>query len=484
MLGRRGKGGGETHAVGGAALRRAVRGDNGKGSPVGRWPEWRGIRKKCRMNSLIGQHPWGVLLVTLLLGMVVKWLLDLFFLRSEMFGLRRRLTDRERDLTDLRHEHGRSLQELKNRLTELDATAKAKMVVSSTLAAREAELAELRERERQGSHRADVAEGKLVLAVQEASSAKTRMEELALRCGQAEEGSKQLEAEVVHHEANAAVLMSVRDALESAVRDRDRSISELASSVEELRARTELQVETSASARLAADHMALEVVEVRGRFESEERMRQALEADLRGVRTQLEAATRAKAVADANLKRREMELAENEQRSGEMQRGMEEAAREAARLSAENSRLQGEVGRLTSAAAVSRTTDAASRVAELERSRLADEVKALRSDLEAQSRLRSGLEAVAKAQEAAVNELRLQVSAATSQRRALEAELEAVSASHAALESRLALVIAPPEDGDDRLKAALADLEEMTAERNRLSADLAVLRSEQSKGDA
>jgi len=48
----------------------------------------------------------------------------------------------------------------------------------------------------------------------------------------------------------------------------------------------------------------------------------------------------------------------------------------------------------------------------------------------------------------------------------------------------LALVIAPPEDGDDRLKAALADLEEMTAERNRLSADLAVLRSEQSKGDA
>jgi chromosome segregation ATPase len=160
---------------------------------------------------------------------------------------------------------------------------------------------------------------------------------------------------------------------------------------------------------------------------------------------------------------------------------MEEAAREAARLSAENSRLQGEVGRLTSAAAVNRTTDAASRGAELERARLADEVKALRSDLEAQSRLRAGLEAVAKAQEAAVNELRLQVSAATSQRRALEAELEAVSASHAALESRLASVAVLTDDG---LKGALADLEEMTAERNRLSAELAVLRSEQSKGDA
>ncbi len=443
-----------------------------------------GIRKKCRMNSLIGQHPWGALLVTLLLGMVVKWLLDLFFLRSEMFGLRRRLTDRERDLTDLRHEHGRSLQELKNRLTELDATAKAKMVVSSTLAAREAELAELRERERQGFLRADAAEGKLILAVQEASAAKARMEEFALRCGQAEERLMQLEVGAVQHEANTAVLTSVRDALDAAVRERDRSISELASSLEELRSKIEMQVETSATARLATDQMTLELVDIRGRFESEERLRQALESDLRGVRTQLEAATRAKAVADANLKRREMELAENEQRSGEMQRGMEEAAREAARLSAENSRLQGEVGRLTSAVTVSRTTDAASRVAEVERSRLADEVKALRSDLEAQARLRSGLEAVAKAQEAAVNELRLQVSAATSQRRALEAELEAVSASHAALESRLAAVTAPADDGVDRLKAALVDLAEVTAERNRLSADLAVLRSEQSKGDA
>lgn len=436
------------------------------------------------MNSLIGQHPWGVLLVTLLLGMVVKWLLDLFFLRSEMFGLRRRLTDRERDLTDLRHEHGRSLQELKNRLTELDATAKAKMVVSSTLAARETELAELRERERQGLLRADSAEGKLALAIQEASSAKAQMEELAFRCGQAEERGKQLEAGAVHFEANTAVLTSVRDALEAAVRDRDRSISELASSVQELRAKIEMQEETSTGARLAADRMGLEMAEIRGRFESEERLRQSLEMDLRAARIQLEAATRAKAVADANLKRREMELAENEQRSGEMQRGMEESAREAARLSAENSRLQGEVGRLTSAVAVSRTTDAASRVAEVERSRLADEVKALRSDLEAQSRLRSGLEAVAKAQEAAVSELRLQVSAAISQRRAVEAELEAVSASHAVLESRLAAVTGPANDGDDRLRAALAELEEMTAERNRLSADLAVLRSEQRKGDA
>ena len=481
MLGRVGKGGGEAQAVGAATLRWVWRSDNGKGSPVGRWPVSRGIRKKCRMNSLIGQHPWGAILVTLLLGMVVKWLLDLFFLRSEMFGLRRRLTDRERDLTDLRHEHGRSLQELKNRLTELDATAKAKMVVSSSLAAREAELAELRERERQGLHRADAAEGKLVLAIQEASSARARMEDLTFRCAQAEERRNQLEAAVAKQEANAAVLMSVRDALEAAVRDRDQSISGLASSGEQLRSRIDEQVELSTSARLATDQMTLELAEVRGRFESEERLRQALESDLRGVRTQLEAATRAKAVADANLKRREMELAENEQRSGEMQRGMEEAAREAARLSAENSRLQGEVGRLTSAAAVNRTTDAASRGAELERARLADEVKALRSDLEAQSRLRVGLEAVAKAQEAAVNELRLQVSAATSQRRALEAELEAVSASHAALESRLAPVAVPTDDG---LKGALADLEEMTAERNRLSAELAVLRSEQSKGEA
>jgi len=436
------------------------------------------------MNALISQHPWGALLVTLLLGMVVKWVLDPFFLRSEMFGLRRRLTDRERDLTDLRHEHGRSLQELKNRLTELDATAKAKMVVSSTLAAREAELAELRERERQALLRADAAEGKLACTVQEATSAKALMEELAERCGEAEDRGKQLEAGVAESEVNLAVLTSVRDALEAAVRERDQAVSELTGKVEALQVRIDDQTKSGANARLVVEQMTLETAEVRGHLDSEERMRHTLESDLRGVRAQLDAATRAKAVADANLKRREMELAENEQRSGEMQRGMEEAAREAARLSAENARLLGEVGRLTSAAAVNRTTDAASRVAEVERARLSDEVKALRSDLEAQSRHRVGLEAVAKAQEAAVNELRLQVSAATSQRRALEAELEAVSASHAALEKRLATFAVPVDDDAGLLKGALADLEAMTTERNRLSAELAVLRSELSKGDS
>lgn len=434
------------------------------------------------MNSLIAQHPWGALLVTLLLGMVAKWLLDVFFLRSEMFGLRRRLSDRERDLTDLRHEHGRSLQELKNRLTELDATAKAKMVVSATLATREGELAELREREKQALQRAETAERKLTVAIEEASSANRTMEQSVAKCLEAEERGNRLSATVAAHEIELAVLRSVRDALESAVRDRDRSVTTLTAESEELRARLGEQTAMADDSQRAGDRLRADLAELRHRLESEERTCEALETDLRAVRGQLEAATRARAVADANLKRREMELAENEQRSGEMQRAMEEAAREAARLSAENSRLLGEVARLTAAATQYRTTDSASRASELEKARLTDEVKALRSDLEAQSRLRAGVEAVARAQEAAVNELRLQVSAAASQRRALEAELEAVSASHALLEKRMASAGSP--DEEDRLKSALADLEMMTTERNRLSAELAVLRTGQSKGDA
>jgi chromosome segregation ATPase len=434
------------------------------------------------MNSLIGQHPWGALLVTLLLGMVVKWLLDVFFLRSEMFGLRRRLADRERDLTDLRHEHGRSLQELKNRLTELDATAKAKMVATATLAARESELGMVREREVQAVRRAEVAEAQLVAARDESSKAAIELEELTARSMSVEQSHQRVSASLAEVDADRAVLVSVRDALEMAVRNRDGLIEELTAGAELLRVKSDEQAALFSDAHLNTDRLTEELAAVRARLESEERMRQGLDGEVRGLRAQLEAATRARAVSDANLKRREMELAENEQRSGEMQRAMEEAAREAARLSSENSRLQGEVGRLASAAATSKTSDAASRSSEIERLRLVDEVKALRSDLEAQSRTRAGMEALAKAQEAAVSELRLQVSAAVSQKRALEAELEAVTSSHVELERRVASAAATV--GAEQLETVLADLEAMTLERNRLSAELAGLRGGQAKGDA
>jgi len=149
-------------------------------------------------------------------------------------------------------------------------------------------------------------------------------------------------------------------------------------------------------------------------------------------------------------------------------------------VGAENQRLLGEVARLSAMATTSRGNDVAAKANEVERSRLADEVKALRNDMEAQVRIRAGIEAVAKAQDAAAAELRLQLAAATAQRRALDAELEAVSASHAALEKKLAAM----GGGDGRFEAALADLEELTRERNTLAAELAALRADRGGEDS
>ena len=432
------------------------------------------------MNSVIGQHPWVSLFAAMLTGMVAKWLLDVFFLRSEMFGLRRRLSDRERDLTDLRHEHGRSLQELKNRLTELDATAKAKAAALSSLAARDGELAGLRERERSLTEQAQAAEARVAtlssdLAALEETSARSRAQ------------VTQLDSELVLAASREAVLIrdlacvqSVRDVLEAGVRSRDAQILGSSERIAELTEGLSSESKDLEQTRTDRAQLEQEVASTRLNLEQVQAVRDGLERELLAARSQAEAVTRGRTVAEASLKRREMELAENEQRAGEMQRALEEASREAARVGAENQRLLGEVARLSAMATTSRGNDAAAKANEMERSRLADEVKALRNDMEAQVRIRAGIEAVAKAQDAAAAELRLQLAAATAQRRALDAELEAVSASHAALEKKLAAM----GGGDGRFEAALADLEELTRERNTLAAELAALRADRGGEDS
>ena len=70
--------------------------------------------------------PWLPLAAAFLSGLLVKWLLDLFFLRRSIFETQGALLTRERQITDLRHELNRSVETLKNRTTELDATIKAK----------------------------------------------------------------------------------------------------------------------------------------------------------------------------------------------------------------------------------------------------------------------------------------------------------------------------------------------------------------------
>lgn len=397
-----------------------------------------GIGRIASMNSVIGQHPWVSVLAAVLLGMVVKWVLDLFFLRSEVFGLRRRLSDRERDLTDLRHEHGRSLQELKNRLTELDATSKAKSVALAGLAARETELAALREQ--------------VVTLSQHSIESDTRVASLRLEITQHQQSLAGLRSRMASQEEtlmdlggcyasltrDLGVVQSVRDALEAAVRSRDESLAAAEEQVTTLTAARDVEASGRTVAVEELARFTAEMTVVRAERDAARKSASALDRELAEVRMQAEAALRARGIAEANLKRREMELAENEQRSGEMQRAAEEAAREAARLSAENHRLQGEVSRASAAASGTRSAELAAKAVEVGRTRLAEEVKGLRHELEVHLGTIAEKEALARAQEAASAELRLQLAAAGAQRRALEAELEAVSASHGLLERQIA----------------------------------------------
>ena len=80
--------------------------------------------------------PWAAAFLS---GLLIKWLLDLFFLRRSMFETQQALQTRERQITDLRHELNRSVETLKNRTTELDANVRAKAAAEALAAQRLAE---------------------------------------------------------------------------------------------------------------------------------------------------------------------------------------------------------------------------------------------------------------------------------------------------------------------------------------------------------
>lgn len=80
--------------------------------------------------------PWAA---AFLGGMLVKWLMDVFFLRRSMFETQQALVTRDRQITDLRHELNRSIETLKNRTTELDALVRSKTAAETLAAQRLAE---------------------------------------------------------------------------------------------------------------------------------------------------------------------------------------------------------------------------------------------------------------------------------------------------------------------------------------------------------
>lgn len=77
------------------------------------------------MTDFIAHHPWASMALAFLLGMLLEWLLEMFFLRRSLFDMEHELGQRERDVAALRHEQARTLTELRNKLTELDATQRS-----------------------------------------------------------------------------------------------------------------------------------------------------------------------------------------------------------------------------------------------------------------------------------------------------------------------------------------------------------------------
>jgi len=76
---------------------------------------------------------WLILLACFLGGMTFKWVMDVFFLRHAYRENEQKLNQREAEFTTLKHEHSRALTDLKNRLTELEATSKAKALAEANM---------------------------------------------------------------------------------------------------------------------------------------------------------------------------------------------------------------------------------------------------------------------------------------------------------------------------------------------------------------
>jgi predicted flap endonuclease-1-like 5' DNA nuclease len=423
------------------------------------------------MNTFFLQHPLLSLLAALLLGMILKWVLDLFLLRGRMFELERQLTQRERDLTELRHEHNRALTDLKNRLTELDATQKAKTVLTGTLATREQDLAEVRKRLGQAEVEAVAAQGReealgrelaAAASVQEALTAGIGSRDAALTAAAEEQERQRTEVETLRLAAEAA-----EAGLELGARQRgelEQALVRAGEAAREQDARwLTAQTESAAleSARVAAQ---AEVKAAQAEVQAGQRQRDALAAELESARQAVAAAAKARTTLESALKQRERETADWERKVGEFRSAFDDAAKENRRLTQE--------------------------LAAAEKHR-----EATRMEWEqAQGELaRLAVPAVDPGLAARVTELESTLAQDAGQRASLEAELATVSASHARLERELAearmettrletRLVEQPEElaeaGKDAAVAALlADLDQLTRERNEYAAELAALKA-------
>ncbi len=481
---------------------------------------------------------WLQMLAYLVGGMTLKWLLDLFFLRAHLARLERQASTREAEYIALKHDHSRALTELRNKLTELDATTKAKTLAEGNLAKRDSDLTALRShltliesgleagriqetnlRDRLKIRDAELATVARTLerAQAESRESMSAQEDLRLRLAEAtalahsHSGSLDVARAELHSvsqiantaqntvaqlEREIASQQSVTSTLSVAVRSRDAQIREL----QHCQSALETERQSVATSLLTSDHALTsaqaQIEDLKTQLHAAGQTEVAHDQEATRLRRDFGAIQQARTVADAALKQREIEVAEWERKATEFQRLAEEAATEHQRVLTEltrvkNSEIAAEKQRaelsirletaVANLVAVQRRADQADAL-ETERAALATELKVARAT--------SSL--VAPAPTAATpTEPHL------AQRvHDLEAEIEAVSISHARLEAELSaerqraegleahLLTSVPTSSaslppsQSRSEAQwLTEMDELNRERNSLAAELAAIKA-------
>ena len=93
------------------------------------------------MSSSVVQHPVLWLIASLLAGMTVEWVLEIFYFRQRLFDAEARARRRGEELDSERFHHGRTQAELKARAAELDTAQKGRTLAESLLTAARGKLA-------------------------------------------------------------------------------------------------------------------------------------------------------------------------------------------------------------------------------------------------------------------------------------------------------------------------------------------------------
>jgi chromosome segregation ATPase len=445
--------------------------------------------------------PWLPLAAAFLSGLLVKWLLDMFFLRRSLFETQATLLTRERQITDLRHELNRSIETLKNRTIELDATVKAKAAAEALGTQRLAENLATAERAA-----AELAQLRQARSEDASIAANLRAEVQTLLGHVSGERSLRRSAEsealdLKLHQATAASLASDQE-----------------SALQSLRLAQQLAVSENETLRPLIDQVRHELAAQRTVNAALQGAVQLRDTTLEGLRTQL-ASAEAECQSVSQLLARQDE---ERKRLAEVQTALAEAETRCASSQAEAdaARLQLETvqtQRMDFDAALmlkEAQANAWERECRTAKNRADTAVRKSATDAQALESLKAELAAY-QTELAAVKGSPTASAAPTAdpalaqRMKDLETELAVVSESHARLESELAeskalasraedlseqlgtveaelaaLKLEPPPSPSGDLETLLQDLDTLTRERNQLAAEVASLKATGTRPDS